>query len=329
MNRREFIAGLGGAIIWPIISEAQQAKRISLLAYFRGASEDTPGERERFAAFVGSLGQLGWTEGQNLRIERRYAGGDDSKMHAFAKELVALRPDVIQVAPSPAVAAILSQTKTIPIVFTVVADPVEVGFVKSLARPSGNVTGFTLYEHGIAAKWLALLQEIAPQIKRVVVMHSPWGFAMRSYVAPIEVAARKIGIDCAIAVVASESQIEVTVEAIGNRDDGGLIVLPDTYTTTHRQIVLAVVARNKVPAIYPLPEYWAKEGGLISYGPDLLAMTTGAASYVDRILRGESPGDLPVQQPDRYPMVINLKTARALGLTVPPTLLARADEVIE
>jgi ABC-type uncharacterized transport system substrate-binding protein len=329
MNRREFIAGLGSAIVWPITTHAQQANRISLLAFFRGASDDTPGERERYAAFVGRLGQLGWIEGQNLRIEKRYADGDDNKMQAFAKELVALRPDVIQVAPSPAVAAILSQTKTIPIVFTVVADPVEVGFVKSLARPTGNVTGFTLYEHGIGSKWLALLKEIAPQIARVVIMHSPVGFSMRSYVAPIEVAAREIGIDCVTAVVGSESQIDASVEEIGNRGDGGLIVLPDTYTITHRQIVLSAVTRRKVPAIYPIPELWAKEGGLISYGPDLSAMTIAAASYVDRILRGQSPGDLPVQQPERYPMVINLKTAKALALTVPPTLLARADEVIE
>jgi putative tryptophan/tyrosine transport system substrate-binding protein len=198
-----------------------------------------------------------------------------------------------------------------------------------LARPGGNITGFTLYEHGISSKWLGLLKEIAPQIRRVVIMHSPAGFAMESYIAPIETAAREIGIFSTTVVVGNEAQIDAAIDAIGREGEGGLIVLPDTYTTTHGQTVLSAVARNRVPAIYPAVEYWAKAGGLISYGSDLLAMTNGAAGYIDRILRGEKPGDLPVQQPNRYVLAINLKTAKALGLDIPPQLLALADEVVE
>jgi putative ABC transport system substrate-binding protein len=289
-----------------------------LLAFLRGASEDIPTERERFQTLVAKLDQLGWTVGRNLRIERRFADGDAGKMRDLAKELVLMRPDVFLVAPSPAVAAVLAETKTIPIVFTVVADPVGVGFVLSLARPGGNVTGFTLYEHGISSKWLGLLKEIAPQIRRVMIMHSPVGFAMQNYIAPIETAAREIGLFSATAVVANEAQIDAAIDALGREAETGLIVLPDTYTTTHRAVVLSAVARNKVPAIYPVVEYWAKEGGLISYGSDLFAMTNGAASYIDRILRGEKPGDLPVQQPNRY-ILVNLKTAKALGASATRT----------
>jgi putative ABC transport system substrate-binding protein len=194
MRRRAFIAGLGSAAAWPVVARAQQPDRVRVLAFLRGASENIPTERERFETLVAKLDQLGWTVGRNLRIERRFADGDAGKMRALAKELVLMRPDVFLVAPSPAVAAVLAETKTIPIVFTVVADPVGVGFVSSLARPGGNVTGFTLYEHGISSKWLGLLKEIAPQIRRVVIMHSPVGFAMQSYIAPIETAAREIGL---------------------------------------------------------------------------------------------------------------------------------------
>jgi putative tryptophan/tyrosine transport system substrate-binding protein len=329
MKRRDFIAALGGAAAWPVVARAQQSDRVRLLAYLRGASESIPTERERFETLVAKLDQLGWTVGRNLRIEKRFADGDEGKMRSLAKELVLMRPDVIQVAPSPAGAAVFAETKTIPIVFTIVADPVGVGFVSSLARPGENITGFTLYEHGISSKWLGLLKEIAPKIRRAVIMHSPAGFAMESYIAPIETAAREIGIFSTTVVVGNEAQIDAAIDAIGREGEAGLIVLPDTYTTTHGRTVLSAVARNKVPAIYPAVEYWAKAGGLISYGSDLLAMTNGAAGYIDRILRGEKPGDLPVQQPNRYVLAINLKTAKALGLDIPPQLLARADEVIE
>ena len=201
MRRREFIAGLGGAAAWPAVARGQQSDRVKLLAYLRGASESIPTEPERFGRLVAKLDQLGWTVGRTLRIEKRFADGDEGKMRSLAKELVLMRPDIIQVAPSPAVAAVFAETKTIPIVFTIVADPVGVGFVSSLARPGGNITGFTLYEHGISSKWLGLLKEIAPHIKRAVIMYSPAGFAMESYIAPIETAAREIGVSSAITVV--------------------------------------------------------------------------------------------------------------------------------
>src|SRR5262245_60219530 len=326
-NRRAFIAALGGAAAWPVVARAQhQMRRLGYLAGSGGRDPTVQGTRD---VLMRKLEQLGWIEGRNLTVERRFAEGDLGRMQIFAKELVALGPDVIFASPAPVVAAVLAETRTIPVVFTIVADPVGVGFIRSLANPGGNVTGFTLYDHTISTKWLELLKEAVPTLTKILLMHSPAGFAMDFYIAPARAAATRLGVSVSTGIVKNEADIDQTIAKLAHEPGPGLIVLPDTYTTVHRLDVIAATVRHRVPAIYPAAEYWSKDGGLIAYGADLVDMNNGAEIYIDRILRGEKAGDLPVQQPTKYTLAINLTTAKAIGIKIPESLLVRADEVIE
>jgi putative tryptophan/tyrosine transport system substrate-binding protein len=327
VKRREFMAGLGGAVAWPVVARAQRQQQMRMLAALVGGPDDDTVQKFR-ATFRASLEQLGWSEGRTLRVERRVAA-DQTLMRAFAKELVALSPDVIFAATNPVVSAFLAETRSVPVVFAFVSDPIAAGFVSNLARPGGNVTGFTMYDHSISTKWLELLKEAAPDIKHVIAMYSPAGFAMESYARAIDSVAQRAGVRCDSVVVSNDEEIGSAIAALGRERGGGLIVLPDAGTVSHSKAIIAESIRNVVPAIYPTVEFGARNGGLISYGPDLHDIMIRAASYVDRILRGERPGELPVQQPTTYLLTINLKAARSMGLTVPESMLLRADEVIE
>ena len=332
MKRREFITLLGGAVAaWPLAARAQQAERVRLLvAMMGGRNADTDLEgRAWFAAFRQALQELGWVEGRNFRADYRWPSGDLDRMRAIAKEFVDLKPDVMLASDTPSVEALLRETRTIPIVFTNLADPVGTGLVRSLARPGGNATGFTGFEYSLAGKWLEMLKEIAPAVMRVAVLFNPETapFAQQ-YLSFIETSAPTFGVTANAASIGSISEIEAAIEAQARASGGGLIVLPDTFTFSNRALLIALAARHRLPAIYPTRGQ-AIDGGLLSYGPDTVDLYRRAAGYVDRILKGEKPGDLPVQAPTKYELVINLKTAKALGLEVPPTLLARAEEVIE
>jgi len=331
MNRRAFITLLGGAAAGPLAARAQQAERVRLLvAMMGGRNADTDLEgRAWFAAFRQALQELGWVEGRNFRADYRWPSGDLDRMRAIAKEFVDLKPDVMLASDTPSVEALLRETRTIPIVFTNLADPVGTGLVRSLARPGGNATGFTGFEYSLAGKWLEMLKEIAPAVTRVAVLFNPETapFAQQ-YLSFIETSASTFGVTANAASIGSISEIEAAIEAQARASGGGLIVLPDTFTFSNRAPLIALTARYRLPAIYAVRGQ-AVDGGLLSYGPDLVDLHRRAAGYVDRILRGVKPSDLPVQAPTKYELVINLKTAKALGLDVPPSLLAVADEVIE
>jgi len=302
-------------------------RRIGVLIPF--AESDTEAQTQ-VAAFQEGLQKLGWTDGRNLRFDYRWAGGDVARIRAFAKELVGLQPDVILGRTTPVTKALLQESRTIPIVFVVVSDPVGDGFVASLARPGGNVTGFTNVESSLGSKWLQLLKEIAPRIRSVAFMFdpkmAPGGGAY--YRRLIEDAAPSIGVKVIATVVHDAADIERALDAFTREPNGGLIMLPDVTTIRHRRVTISLAAHHRLPAIYP-NGYFAKEGGLIAYGVDFLDLYRQAASYVDRILRGAKPNELPVQAPIKFQLVVNLKTARSLGVTIPQSLLLRADEVIE
>ena len=329
MRRREFITLLGGAAAaWPLAARAQQPERMRRIGVLSALLEDDPESVARRAVFEQALQALGWTAGRNLRIDYRWTGNDRAVIQKFATELVALAPDVILTSGNFIMAPMLQAARTIPIVFTQVIDPVGSGFVESMARPGGNVTGFTQFEYSLAGKWLELLKEIAPRVTRVAVLRDPTRgpgigqFAVIQAMAPTH-AVELTPID---AVDPAESQAR-RIAAFATSPNGGLIVTVGG-TANYRYVVIAAAAKNRLPAIYPR-RYFAADGGLISYGPDTIEQYRRAAGYVDRILKGEKPSDLPVQAPTKYELVINLKTAKALGLTVPDSLLARADEVIE
>jgi putative ABC transport system substrate-binding protein len=289
------------------------------------AADDAEGQA-RIAAFVQALQRLGWSDGRNLRIDHRWAAGDTGRFHRYAEELLALAPDVILAAATPSVQALQQATRTVPIVFAIVADPVGAGFVDSLARPGGNVTGFTPFEYGISGKWLELLKEIAPRVTRVAVLRDlTIGLGQ---LGAIQSVAPSLGVELTPIGVDDAGQIERTVAAFARSPNGGLIVTASTSATIHRELITTLAARNKLPAVYN-ERYFVAAGGLMSYGPDFLDQFRSAASYVDRILRGEKPADLPVQAPTKHELMINLNAAKALGLDVPPMLLARADKVIE
>ena len=328
MRRREFITLLGGAAAaWPLAARAQQPERMRRIGVLSALLEDDPESVARRAVFEQALQALGWTAGRNLRIDYRWTGNDRAVIQKFATELVALAPDVILTSGNFIMAPMLQAARTIPIVFTLI-DPVGSGFVESMARPGGNVTGFTQFEYSLAGKWLELLKEIAPRVTRVAVLRDPTRgpgigqFAVIQAMAPTH-AVELTPID---AVDPAESQAR-RIAAFATSPNGGLIVTVGG-TANYRDVVIAAAAKNRLPAIYPR-RYFAADGGLISYGPDTIEQYRRAAGYVDRILKGEKPSDLPVQAPTKYELVINLKTAKAVGLEVPPTLLARADEVIE
>ena len=331
MKRREFITLIGGAAAWPLAARAQQGDRVQLLvAMMGGRNADTdPEGRAWFVAFRQALQELGWVEGRNFRSDYRWPAGDLDRMRAIAKEFVDLKPDVIFAGNTPSVEALLSETHTIPIVFANLADPVGTGLIESLARPGGNATGFAGYEYSLGGKWLEMLKEIAPAVTRVAVLFNPETapFAQQ-YLSFIETSASTFGVTANAASIGSISEIEAAIEAQARASGGGLIVLPDTFTFSNRAPLIALAARHRLPAIYAVRGQ-AVDGGLLSYGPDLVDLHRRAAGYVDRILRGVKPSDLPVQAPTKYELVINLKTAKALGLEIPSSVLARADEVIE
>jgi putative ABC transport system substrate-binding protein len=327
MRRRQFITLLGGAAAWPLAARAQQperVRRIGVLVYL--AAGDAEGQA-RLAAFTQALSQLGWSEGRDLRIESRWANGGD--VHRHAAELVALAPDVLLAATGTAtVAPLLQATRTIPIVFVNVIDPVGSGFVASLAHPGGNATGFTIYEYSMSGKWLELLKEIAPGVTRAAVLRDPAVASGIGQFGAVQIVAPALGVQMTPVDVRDAGEIERAVAAFARGSHGGLIVTGSALGIVHRELIVTVAARHKLPAVFP-GRFYVTSGGLISYGPDLIDQFRRAAGYVDRILKGEKPADLPVQAPTKFELVINLKTAKALGLDVPDRLLALADEVIE
>jgi putative ABC transport system substrate-binding protein len=291
-------------------------------------AEDDPVGQARIAAFLQGLQHTGWTNGGNVRIDYRWSAGDDERVRKYAAELVALAPDVILATGSATVGALLQATRTIPIVFPIAVDPVGAGFVESLARPGGNATGFLLFEYGISGKWLELLKEIAPKLKRVAILRDPSIAAGSGQLGAIQSVAPSLGVELSPFGVRDGGEIERAIDAFARVPNSGLIVTGTPLATVHRDLIITLAVRHRLPAVY-YDRLFVSAGGLISYGPDILDQYRRAAAYVDRILKGEKPADLPVQAPTKYELVINLKTARALGLELPPTLLARADEVIE
>ena len=328
MNRRQMIAALGGAAAWPLAAHAQQAERMRRIGVLLPATADDPEFQARVAAFVQGLQQLGWTEGRNVRIDIRWGAGDAERIRRYAAELVALAPDVILAAGGATVGPLFQATRTVPIVFTLTPDPVGAGFVDSLARPGGNVTGFTNFEFGIGVKWLELLKEIAPRVTRAAVLRDPTIPAGIGEFGAIQAVAPSVGIELRPIDVREAGEIERAVTAFARSSNNGLIVSSNALASVHRNLIVTLAARHRLPAVYPF-RFFVTIGGLASYGPDTIDPHHRAAGYVDRILKGENPAELPVQAPTKYELVINLKTAKALGLDVPPTLLARADEVIE
>ena len=325
MRRREFITLLSGAAVWPITAHAQQAERIRRIGVLMPFAKDNPEGQARIAAFLQEMQKLGWTEGRNLQIEYRWDTGDLPKA---ATELVTLSPDVILASSTPAVAALQPATRTVPIVFTQVADPVSAGFVAGLAKPGGNTTGFTNFDYGIGAKWLELLKEIAPHVTRVGVIRDPTGTASIGQFVAIQSVARTFGVEVSPLGGRDAKDIEQTVTEFARGSNCGLISVASPLATNNRNLIIALAARHRLPAVYPFRSFVA-DGGLISYGSDSVDPHRQAAGYVDRILKGEKPADLPVQGATKFELVINLKTAKALGLIFSPALLGRADEVIE
>jgi putative ABC transport system substrate-binding protein len=328
MRRRNFITLLGGAAAWPLAARAQQAGVVRRIGVLIPGDETDPLQKRRLSAFTQALAELGWIDGRNVRIDLRWYGGDINRIRALAHELVGLQPDIILITGSVATAALQRETRTIPIVFASVNDPVATGIVARLDRPSGNITGFANYEATLGGEWLELLSEIAPGLKRAAIMFNPDTAPASAYMPSVETAARSLRVVPIITPVHSDVEIETAIMALGREPGGGLAVMPDLFMIAHRALIIPAAARNHIPAVYP-DFVFASDGGLLSYGIDLVDIHRRAATYVDRILRGEKPGDLPVQLPTKYEMILNLKTAKALGLTVPQSILLRADEVIE
>jgi putative ABC transport system substrate-binding protein len=325
VNRRKFIAGLGGAAAWPLVARAQseRVRRIGVLM-----TVDEADTRASYAAFAEALQRLGWTDGRNVQIATRWAGSRASDFQRYATDLVALAPEVIVAYGTVSLAPLLQATHTVPIVFVGVPDPVGAGFIESMARPGGNATGFVASEYTLSGKWLELLKEIAPSVTRTAVLRDPLLANSIGQYAVIQSVAPALGVDVAVINMRDAGDIERAVTAFAGSPNGGLILTASALALTHRELIIALAAKHKLPAVYYRRGFVAS-GGLISYGFDVLQQFRGAAGYVDRILNGEKPADLPVQAPNKYELAINLKTAKALGLEVPPTLLARADEVIE
>jgi putative ABC transport system substrate-binding protein len=328
VKRREFITLLGGAAVaWPLAGRAQQGEQVRRIGVLMYLPADDPEGQARFAALVQALTQLGWTEGRNLRIDTRWANADDIRSHAM--ELAALAPDILVAGTGTATAApLLQATRTVPIVFVSVIDPVGAGFVASLAQPGGNATGFTIFEYSMSGKWLEVLKEIAPRVTRAAVLRDPAVASGIGQFGAVQIVAPSLGVQVTPVDVRDAGEIERALTAFAHGLNGGLIVTGTALAFAHRDLIISLANRHRLPAVYWHRRFVAS-GGLISYGPDTTDPFRRAAGYVDRILKGEKPADLPVQAPTKYELVINLKTAKALGLTVPDTLLARADEVIE
>jgi len=330
MRRREFLGVLGGAAAaWPLTARAQQPGGMRHIGVLVGAQTvDAPESQANFAAFLQGLQQLGWGEGRNVQIDYRWGLGNADSVRKYAIELAAATPDVILASGTSTIGPLLQATRTVPIVFVNVADPVGAGFVDSLARPGGNITGFLQFEYGLSGKWLELLKQIAPNVTRVAVLRDPAITAGIGQFAIIQSVASSIGVEVSPVNVRDAVEIERAVTAFAQSANGGLVATTSALTLLHRDLIIALAARHRLPAVYGRRIY-AATGGLISYGTDLVDQYRRAAGYIDRILKGEKPADLPVQAPTKYDLIINLKTAKALGITVPPSVLARADEVIE
>ena len=327
IKRREFMILLGGAAVaWPLAARAQQPDRVRRVGVLMGIADDPEGQA-RVMVFKQALHALGWTEGRNVQFIYRWSAGDVVHARQFAKELLDLRSDVILANTTPIAVAVRDATRTTPTVFVQVSEPVTAGVVQSLARPGGNLTGFTNFEPSIASKWLELLKLVAPNISRAAYLFNP-DTAPLFYARAVETAAPVLSVKPSAAAVHNADEMERAIEQFARASDGALLVLPDLFTATNRQSIVAIAAHHRLPAVYPA-RYFVASGGLMSYGIELLETYRQAAAYVDRILKGERPNDLPVQQPTKFEFVINLKTAKALGLALPPQLLARADEVIE
>jgi putative ABC transport system substrate-binding protein len=328
VKRRDFIAMMGGAMAWPLVARAQQLDRMRRIGVLMNLAADDPEAQRRVFAFVQALQQLDWTDGRNVQIEHRWGGGDAGTFRKYAEELVALAPDVILATGTPVMDALQQVTRTVPIVFVTVIDPVGAGFVESLARPGGNSTGFTLFEYSISGKWLELLKEIAPGVKRVAVLRDSAIGSGTGQLAAIQAVAPSFGVELSPVGVRDAGEIERAVSAFASTSGGGLIVTASTLALVHRELIVTLAARHRLPAVYG-DRVLVTTGGLISYGPDRVDPFRRAAGYVNRILRGERPADLPVQAPTKYELAINLKTAKALGIDMPANLLARANDVIE
>jgi putative ABC transport system substrate-binding protein len=328
MKRREFITLLGGAAAWPLAARAQQGERVRRIGVLNPAAADDAVFQARLGAFQQELALLGWSIGRNVRIDIRWASTNAAEIRRQAAELVALAPDVILAAGDSTVPSLLQATRTVPIVFAVVTDPVGAGYVDSLARPGGNVTGFMNFEFGQSGKWLDLLKEIAPIVRRVAVLRDPVNPAQIAQFGAIQAVAPSLSLEVIPVNMRDAGEIEQSVKTFARSPNGGLVVAASGTAVRYRDLIITLAAQNKLPAVY-WERFFVAAGGLISYGADLIDNYRRAAGYADRILKGEKPADLPVQVPTKYELVINLKTAKALGLTVPQSLLARADEVIE
>ena len=328
MRRREFISLVGGAAAWPLATHAQQPERMRRIGILMFLAEDDAAAKARIAALIEGLQQLDWTVGRNVQVDIRWGATDAVRSRRYAAELVTLAPDVILSTASESIAALREATRTVPIVFVGVTDPVGAGYVANLARPGGNVTGLAYVEYGMGGKWLELLKEIAPRITRAAVLRDPTLPVGMGLLGAIQTAAPSLGVETSPIDVRDASEIERAVTDFARAANGGLVVVASPGALINRNLIITLAARHKLPAVY-FQSTFVKSGGLISYGPDSVAQYRQAASYIDRIFKGEKPADLPVQVPTKYELAINLKTAKALGLTAPPTLLSRADEVIE
>ncbi|MFZ1187529.1 MAG: ABC transporter substrate-binding protein [Pseudolabrys sp.] len=330
MQRREFITLLGGtAIAWPLAAHAQHSEQMRRIGVLQGGGDtDDPRSQPNIAAFLQTLQQLGWADGRNVKIDYRWPAADADKTRKYAAELVALAPDVILAMSSPSLDSLLQATRTVPIVFVGVADPAGAGFVDSLSRPGGNATGFMLFDYSLSTKWVELLKEIAPGVKRAAVLRDPAIASGIGQWGAISSAAPSLGVEVSPVNVRDAAEIERDLAAFAGSGNGGLIVTGSPLSIVHRELIISLAVRHKLPTVY-FQRRFVAGGGLISYGPDMADHSRRAAGYVDRILKGEKPADLPVQAPTKYVLVVNLKTAKALGLTIPPAVLARADEVIE
>jgi putative ABC transport system substrate-binding protein len=330
MRRRQFIAGLAGAAAWPAVARAQQGNRVRRLGVLMAFEENDPQGKSYLSAFMQGLRELGWTDTRNVRVEIRWAADNLDRLRMLAKELVELEPDVLYTSSTPATSALQRETRTIPIVFASVSDPIGAGFVASLPRPGGNITGFINLEGTLGGKWLELLTEIAPGIKRAAILFNPDTAPSdgSDYLRSFEAAARSLKMEPIAVRVHSDAEIKMAITSLGREPGGGLVVMADVFTRVHRAAIISVAAENNVPAVY-WQSVFVTDGGLLSYGPDYADIFRRAATYVDRVLRGEKPADLPVQFPVKFEITLNAKTAKALGLTIPETLLATADEVIQ
>jgi putative ABC transport system substrate-binding protein len=330
MRRREFISLLGGAATaWPLAARTQQGERMRRIVFLHGLAENDPEAQARVAAFREGLETLGWTEYRNVKIEHRFSGGDIARIQAYTADLVGSAPDVIAASGTPVIAALKQATRTIPIVFSVVNDPAGQGFVSSLARPGGNITGFTFVDFPMIGKWLEMLKEIAPDVRRMTLMFNPQTAPYYPvFLREFEANAASIAAELSATPVRDSAEIEAAATAFAREPRGSLIAAPDPFINANRALIITLAQRHRLPTLFGFRQH-VKDGGLMSYGPDAVDIVRRSASYVDRILKGEKPADLPVQAPTKYELVLNLKTAKVLGLDVPAQLIARADEVIE